>query len=145
LQVDFYHLTRDPAEMLVPTLAEKCLGSNERLLLVSDDEEQCAELSKSLWTNDNSSFLAHEFVGSEQQSSQPILISDNCEALNKAKYVLLADGLWRDEALSFNRVFFLFTADNITGARDAWRVLSTKEDVVPRYWKQDNSRWIAGP
>ena len=38
MQVDFYHLTRDPVEKLVPMLAAKSLDAGKRVLLVSADD-----------------------------------------------------------------------------------------------------------
>ncbi|WP_417621373.1 DNA polymerase III subunit chi [Parasphingorhabdus sp.] len=145
MRVDFYHLTRDPAEKLVPMLAGKSLEVGKRVLLVAQDESRCAALGKALWSDDPASFLAHDFAGSERQTDQPILISDQCDAANSAPYVILSDGRWRDEALAFERAFFLFTADQIDQARTAWRALSAREDVTPRYWKQDGGRWVEGP
>lgn len=145
MQVDFYHLTRDPAEKLVPMLASKCLAADAKLLLVSATEEQRVRLSKALWTHDATSFLAHDFAGSEKEAHQPVLISDDCHAPNAAKFVLLADGQWRVEALDFDRAFYLFTGDEIADARSAWRDLTANDDVTPRYWKQDGGRWVEGP
>ena len=145
MQVDFYHLTRDPAEKLVPALAEKCLSAGQKLLLVSQDEERRKSFSQALWKGSATSFLAHDYAGSDAEADQPILISDNCKTANGARYVMLSDGQWRDQALDFDRAFFLFTADEIEAARSAWRSLSEKEDVEPRYWKQDGGRWVEGP
>ena len=63
MQVDFYYLTRDPAEKLVPTLASKCLDANARVLLVSASAEQRTSLSKALWTHTPASFLANDTRG----------------------------------------------------------------------------------
>jgi len=145
VQVDFYHLTRDPAEKLVPMLAGKSLEAGRRVLVVSQDKAGSAALSSALWKQEPASFLAHDFAGSEQEAHQPILISDRCEAANGARYVLLSDGQWRDDALKFERAFYLFTAMEIDAARAAWRDLSGREDVTPRYWKQDGGRWVEGP
>lgn len=145
MQVDFYHLTRDPVENVVPMLAEKCLDAGKRLLLVCGDHSKNSGLSQALWTKKADSFLAHDFAGSERQVDQPILISDHCEANNGAKYIMLSDGEWREEALQFERVFYLFTAAEIDEARTAWRELDGLDDVTPRYWKQDGGRWVEGP
>ncbi len=145
MQVDFYHLTRDPAEKLVTMLVDKSLKACVRVLITSQDEAQCSTLSDALWKHDAASFLAHDFAGSEQEEHQPILISDQCAAANGAKYIILADGEWRDEALTFDRAFYLFTEQQKDAARDAWRMLSDKDGVTPRYWKQDGGRWVEGP
>lgn len=145
MQVDFYHLTRDPAEKLVPILAQKTLDGGQRMLLVSSFVGQLEKLSNALWLAGPSSFLAHDLAGKEQDEAQPILISGKCEAPNGARFVALTDGEWRDEALAFDRAFFLFTAEQIDNARTAWRALSAKDDVTPRYWKQNGGRWVEGP
>ncbi|GAA0471878.1 DNA polymerase III subunit chi [Parasphingorhabdus litoris] len=145
MQVDFYHLTRDPAEKLVPVLAQKTLDSGQKMLLVSSFVGQLEKLSAALWQAAPTSFLAHGLAGNGQDDAQPILISASCEATNGARFVALTDGEWRDEALTFDRAFYLFTAEQIESARTAWRALSVKEDVTPRYWKQDGGRWVEGP
>lgn len=149
MQVDFYHLTRDPAEKLVPILAQKMLDEGQRLLLVSDDLEQIKRFGDALWQAKPESFLAHGFAGCEEEGDQPILIADDCPADwrpgNGAQYIAVADGKWRAEALSFERAFYLFTSGEIDIARDAWRSLSKNPDVTPRYWKQDGGRWVEGP
>ena len=106
MQVDFYYLTRDPAEKLVPTLASKCLDANARVLLVSASAEQRTSLSKALWTHTPASFLANDFEGSEHEKDQPILIADGCNSVNDANYVIIGDGVWRENALDFERAFW---------------------------------------
>lgn len=145
MQVDFYHLTRDPAEKLVAVLAQKTLDGGQRMLLVSSFVGQLEKLSKALWQAAPESFLAHGLAGGEQDDAQPILISAQCEATNGARFVALTDGEWRDDALAFDRAFYLFTAEQIDNARTAWRALSAKDDVTPRYWKQDGGLWAKGP
>ena len=126
-------------------LASKSLAVGKRLLLLSPDETRCAALSAALWSAEPASFLAHDFAGSLRQTDQPILISDQCEPANGATYIILADGQWREEALGFERAFFLFTAAQIDHARTIWRQLNASEVVTPRYWKQDGGRWVEDP
>ena len=145
MRVDFYHLTRDPAEKLVPMLAGKSLDAGKRVLLLSRDEAGCVALSNALWRDDPTSFLAHDFGGSERHADQPILVSDQCEPENGAPYIILSDGLWREAALAFERAFFLFTVNQIDHARTVWRELTANDVVTPRYWKQDGGRWVEGP
>ncbi|PHR20752.1 MAG: DNA polymerase III subunit chi [Sphingopyxis sp.] len=145
MRVDFYHLTRGPAEKLVPMLASKSLDVGKKLVLLAAEEEHRTVLSDALWHADPTSFLAHDFAGSGRDSDQPILISDRCEPANGASYILLADGQWQEEALDFERAFFLFSADQIEHARSTWRRLAANEVVTPRYWKQDGGRWVEGP
>jgi DNA polymerase-3 subunit chi len=145
VQVDFYQLAGRPIETVVPQLAAKVLENGERLLIVAGDEKLRGLLDEALWTYDPISFLPHGGADGSAPENQSILLSDKTEAANAAKYAMLADGEWRDDALNFERVFYLFDADRLDEARAAWRSLSDKANVEPRYWKQDNGRWRQGP
>jgi len=146
VQVDFYHLTRDPATKLVPLLAQKTIDSDKRLLVLAAQDD-LPVLSKALWNAGPSSFLAHAIAGAQdsEDAMQPILLASEIEATHDIQFAMLADGVWRQESLRFERVFFLFTEVEIDAARQCWRDLSAREDIIPRYWKQDGGRWVEGP
>ena len=144
MRVDFYQLTRDPAELVLPLIARNTLGAGERLLVVSEDEGQLARISDALWTRLPETFLAHGRAGGDHDARQPILLSDQAEAANGATYLALADGIWRDSD-SATRVFLLFPPDRIDDARGCWRMLGTRPDVERKYWRQDGGKWREGP
>ncbi|HEY0314523.1 MAG TPA: DNA polymerase III subunit chi [Allosphingosinicella sp.] len=140
--VDFYHLTAAPLERVLPAIAEKVLASGGRLLVVVD-EGQLPRLDEQLWTFAKDSFLPHGRVNPE---AQPILLSADPVAANGATNIALADGTWRDEALTFARTFYFFDAGRLDGARAAWRNLKGNPDAEARYWKQDErGKWVQGP
>lgn len=146
MQVDFYQLTRDPAEKILSALAAKLMGGDARLLVVSDDAKQLADVSAALWTHKADSFLAHAISdGGQGDAAQPILLSNAALAANGAKNIALADGRWRDEALGFDRAFYLFPPERTDDARAAWRKLGDAEGVERRYWRQDGGKWVQGP
>ena len=144
MQVDFYQLTRDPAEKVLPPIAQRVLDSGGRLLVVGDSA-QLDGISAALWNAKPESFLAHAKAGQGDDAHQPILLSSEAVAANLAKFIALADGIWRDEALEFDRAFYLFPPDATDNARTAWRALGDKEGVERRYWKQDGGKWVQGP
>jgi DNA polymerase-3 subunit chi len=144
MRVDFYQLSRDPAEGVVPVLAQNTLKAGERLLVVSANDSQIARISEALWQRPGS-FLAHGLAGGPHQQRQPILLADNPAAANGARYVTFADGQWRDEAEQFERVFLLFDSATIDQARGTWRTLGEREDVERKFWKQDGAKWVEGP
>jgi DNA polymerase-3 subunit chi len=115
------------------------------LLAVSGDAAQLEAISAALWNAKPDSFLAHGTAGEADDSVQPILLSSETEAANAAKFVALADGVWRDEALQFDRVFYLFPPSHTDNARAAWRALGENLDIERRYWKQDGGKWVQGP
>ena len=47
-------------------------------------------------------------MDAEARRDQPVLIAPDCEAANGARHVALVDGVWRDEALGFERAFHFF-------------------------------------
>jgi DNA polymerase-3 subunit chi len=143
MQVDFYQLTRDPAEKILPVIAQRVLDDDGRLLIVSDDSAQLDVISSALWAAKADSFLAHSMAGEGDDALQPILLSDNVEAANKARFVVIADGNWRPIEKDFDRIFYLFLPSHTDNARAAWRNLS--EGVERRYWKQDGGKWVQGP
>ena len=142
MQVDFYHLTRDSAERVLPALAARTLALGQRMLVLSGDAAQREALSQALWTHSPESFLAHGELDGENPALQPILLADRVEPANGARFVALADGLWRDEALGFERVFLLFGEATIAGARRAWVSLGEHEGLERHYWKQDGGKWV---
>jgi DNA polymerase III subunit chi len=145
VKVDFYQLTRDRAEKVLPPIAQKILDDGQRLLIVSNDDGQIDDISKALWTWKPESFLAHQKAGEGDDALQPILLSAIPVAGNQARFIALADGIWRDEVLSFERAFYLFAPERTDDARAAWRALGDNADVERRYWKQDGGKWREGP
>lgn len=145
MQVDFYQLTRDPAEKVVPPLASRVLDAGGRLLVVGDDDLLLDEISRALWAWKPESFLAHAKAGGDNDDLQPVLLSSAIDAANGARFVLIADGEWRDEAIGFDRAFYLFPPEKTANARAAWRTLADNADVERRYWKQDGGKWVQGP
>jgi DNA polymerase-3 subunit chi len=142
MQVDFYHLTRAPLERVLPTIAQKVVDGGGRLLIVAEEPAARTRLDQLLWSFSPESFLPHAQAGVSDDAAQPVLIAGTVEAGNGARNVALADGMWRDAALEFDRAFHFFGEDHIAEARAAWRGLADKDGVVRNYWKQDeNGRW----
>ena len=143
MQVDFYHLTVQPLDRVLPRIAERVVGGGGRLLIIAQDDDQRAALDRVLWTYSPDSFLAHaQATGDDSDATQPLLIAAAADAVNGARNVALADGVWRDAALGFDRAFHFFDDERIVEARAAWRALSDHAGIDRRYWKQnDEGRW----
>ncbi len=145
MQVDFYQLSRDPVEAVIPAIARRLLEEGGRLLVVSGDRPQLDRISRGLWSAGPETYLANDHADGAAPDIQPVLLSADCAASNQARHVALADGEWRDEALSFERAFYFFDDATIDQARSAWRALSKAADVTSRFWKQDGGKWRQGP
>jgi DNA polymerase-3 subunit chi len=112
------------------------------LLIVAEDEKQLARLDRMLWDHGATSFLPHAVAGGAADASQPILLSTSPDAPNLARNMLIADGVWRDAALSYDRSFFLFDNATLEDARLAWKLLAGREGVERRYWAQESGKWV---
>ena len=141
MQVDFYQLGGTPAEQVIASIAEKVLANDGRLLVISSDALFLARLDRMLWDQGPTSFLPHGLAGGAEDARQPILLSTSPDAPNQARNMLIADGEWRDAALSYDRSFYLFDANTLEGARLAWKLLAGREGVERRYWAQTDGRW----
>jgi DNA polymerase-3 subunit chi len=142
VQVDFYQLAGTPVEQVIASLAGRVVESDGRLLIVAADEAFLARLDRILWDQGSSSFLPHGLAGSADDARQPILLSTNPDAPNQARNMLIADGIWREAALSYDRSFYLFGDSTLEAARLAWKLLSGREGVERRYWAQEDGKWV---
>jgi len=141
VQVDFYQLAGTPPEQVIASLAQKVLGADGRLLVIADDEPFLARLDRMLWDQGASSFIPHGLAGGSDDARQPVLLSTSPDAPNQARNMLIADGTWREAALTYDRSFYLFDNDTLEGARLAWKLLAGREGVDRRYWAQVDGRW----
>ena len=142
MRVDFYQLSRDPAEATVPLIARNTMKAGERLLVVSGDDAQLDRIDEALWSRLRESFLAHGRAGLPDEDRQPILLSDRPVAANGARYMAIADGKWREGEGNLARLFFLFDDATIRHARETWKALSSREGLERHFWKQEDGHWI---
>ena len=140
MRVDFYQLSESPVEVALPALAVKMRETGAKVLVVSADDAQLARISDALWAP-KGSFLANGAAGGPDDARQPILLADSLDAPNGATYLALADGVWRDGAENFERVFLLFDETSVDGARQTWRSLDGLGEGTRNYWQQKGGRW----
>jgi DNA polymerase III subunit chi len=145
MRVDFYQLSRDPVEHVVPLIARNVLKGGQRLLVVSEDADQLGRISGGLWGRVADSFLAHGIAGGEHDARQPILLSADMAPANGARFVAIADGAWRDGEPAFERTFYIFGDDTLQAARQCWVMLGKRDGVVRHFWKQQGGKWVEGP
>ena len=143
VEVRFYQLSRDPVERVVPLLAAKVLEAGNRLLIVSAEAAQRAALSQALWDRENE-FLANGAADQPYSDRQPVLVAAECIAINGAGLVLIADGVWREEAATFERAMLLFGADQTTDARQLGAALGTAGHDLRIFKQADGGAWREG-
>ena len=141
MRVDFYLLDADPVEAVVPLLARKTLEAGKRLTIAARDEELRRTLDRALWEREGDAFLAHGAAGEEDAARQPILLGEALSNANEASFAMLADGVWREEARSYERAMLLFGEDRRQAARDLWKAFSTEDGLEKNFLKQEGGRW----
>lgn len=142
MQVDFYQLAGTPPEQVIASLADKLLATGGRMIVVADDEVFLARLNRILWDQGAASFVPHGLAGGADDARQPVLLTTSPDAPNLARNMLIADGVWRESALSYDRSFFLFDNATLEGAREAWKSLAAKDGIERRYWAQEGGKWV---
>ncbi len=140
--IDFYQLGGTSPEQVIASIAGKLLSEGGRLLIVAQDEALLAKLDRVLWDQGDTSFLPHGVAGGVDDARQPLLLSTSPDAPNLARNMLIADGEWREAALSYDRAFYLFDGATLEAARLAWKLLAGREGVERRYWAQSDGKWV---
>jgi DNA polymerase-3 subunit chi len=141
VQVDFYQLADTAVEQVIAGISDKVLESDGRLLIVAEDEAFLARLDRLLWSQSATGFLPHGLAGGSDDARQPILLSTSPDAPNQARNMLIADGVWREAALTYDRSFYLFDSRTLEAARSAWKGLGARDGVERRYWAQEGGKW----
>ena len=141
MRVDFYQLGAAQPEAIIARIAGKLIDEGQRLLIVANDEGTLARLDRQLWDQGAASFLPHGIAGGADDAAQPILLSTGTDAPNLARNLLIADGEWREAALTYDRAFYLFGEATLDGARLAWKLLAGREGVERNYWAMEDGRW----
>src|SRR3546814_7436133 len=85
MQVDFYQLSRDPVEQVLPAIAGRILDMGARLLVVAREPERLERISAGLWAGPPESFLAHGRAGDDAESVQPVLLAQHCPAADRSE------------------------------------------------------------
>src|SRR5690349_18371580 len=142
MQVDFYQLGGAPPEQVIASLGEKVLAAGGRLIVVAEDESFLARLDRILWDQGSTSFLPHALAGGADDARQPILLSTSPDAPNQARNLLIADGAWREAALTYDRSFYIFDDSTLEAARLAWKLLAGRDGVERRYWALEAGKWV---
>ena len=142
MQVDFYQLAGTPPEQVIAIIAEKVLSDDGRLIVIAEDETYLAKVNRMLWDHGPTSFLPHGLAGGADDARQPILLTTSPDAPNLARNALIADGIWRESTLSYERSFFLFDNATLHSAREAWKSLAERDGVERSYWARENGSWV---
>ncbi|WP_304615529.1 DNA polymerase III subunit chi [Paracoccus sp. (in: a-proteobacteria)] len=140
----FYHLTRSPAEDLLPQLLTRALAAGWRVELRATTPARLDRLDLHLWQGDG--FLPHGLAGGPHDDRQPVLLTlPDQPATNAPSCLITLDGPPLDPARigALERSCILFDggdANALATARDQWRQLSAA-GIEAEYWSEESGRW----
>jgi DNA polymerase-3 subunit chi len=140
--VYFYHLTRNPMEVTLATLAEKSLAAGWRVEVRGRSDEQLKSLDAALWLREG--FLPHGIAGGDHDAQQPILLALNAGG-NDASCVMSTHGaqVTPEQVTAADRVCILFDGHDqeaLSHARGQWKEL-TGAGVAAQYWSEESGKW----
>ncbi len=141
----FYHLTRSPAEALIPVLIAKSRAAGWVVELRGTDPSRLERLDSLLWQGDDG-FLPHGLAGGAHDARQPVLLTVAGQAaLNNPQCLIAVDGaqVSGTEAQTLQRTCILFDGNDpadVAHARNQWRAL-TGAGAEAEYWSEVDGRW----
>ncbi|WP_428543714.1 DNA polymerase III subunit chi [Profundibacter sp.] len=143
--VYFYHLTRQPLEVVLPMLLEKSLAAGWRCAVRGGDSRRMEWLDEKLWLGREDGFLPHGLTGGEHDAMQPVLLTTDPAAANNPTAVLAIDGveIAPEEVALLERVSILFDGNDeaaLARAREQWKAL-TEAGCSAQYWSQESGHW----
>ena len=138
----FYHLTRSPAEALVPSLIGKSRAAGWRVELRGTDADRMAALDELLWQAEG--FLPHGLAGGPHDALQPVLLTTGGAGVG-ADCLIALEGAAVDpaECAPAQRVCIVFDGNDpaaVEGARAQWRALAGA-GVSAEYWSEAAGKW----
>ena len=141
----FYHLRRQPTELVLPALIEKSLERGWRVVVQSSSEERVDALDAHLWTFRDDSFLAHGTFRETTAAEQPVLLTASDHNPNAATVRFLIDRApVPQDAERYDRVVMLFDGEDeeaVAEARRHWQAAKTQGHAVTYWQADDNGRW----
>lgn len=142
----FYHLTRNPVEVTLTTLAGKALEQGWSVLVRGTSADRLDWLDQKLWqAGGDTGFLPHGLVGGAHDRLQPILLTNTGENTNGAVYVVSIDGaeITPEDIAAAERGVILFDGHDeaaVAHARSQWKALADA-GCHAEYWSEESGRW----
>ena len=144
MELLFYHLEQASLERVLPDLLSKSLEKGWRAIVETSPAERVEALDAMLWTYADDSFLPHSTSREENANSQPILITDSTENINKADIRFFIDAGEVSEHEGYERLVYIFKGNDqalLSRARKQWKAAKAA-GIEATYWQQNSAgRW----
>jgi DNA polymerase-3 subunit chi len=142
-EVHFYHLTRTAVDHALPRLLGRTLAAGQRAVVLSTSRERVSTLDESLWRCDDPDWLPHGTATDGDAELQPILLTTEDSAPNRARFLFLVDGAQSAYLEAYDRVLDLFDGNDeraVVGARERWSEAKAAGHTLT-YWRQAERGW----
>lgn len=145
MDVLFYHLTETRLEQALPTLVERCLARDWKVLVQVGDAAMLEALDEALWTYNDASFLPHAAEGRSNFGAEahPVWLSSSQEASLGRHIHFAVAGAVPDQSQATERLIYMFdghNSDAVIQARERWKVEKAAGHTLT-YWQQQGSGW----
>jgi len=141
--VYFYHLTRQPLDVTLPSLLERARGQDWRVVVRGTDAARMAWLDERLWLGAEDSFLPHGLDGGAHDDAQPILLTTKPGAAGDCLMCVDGAAPTADEVNAAQRACVLFDGNDpaaVDVARGQWKTLADA-GCAAQYWSEESGRW----
>jgi DNA polymerase III subunit chi len=143
-EVWFYHLDRQPVEAVLPRILAGLMQRGDKVCVQFADATRVEEFSRVLWGYEDAAFIAHGIDGEDVTPHHTLCLTAQAGNPIAASIAAFVDGTMPDEldGLARAMVFLSASDDNALGAaRTLWKHYKS-QDIVVRYWRQNESgRW----
>jgi DNA polymerase-3 subunit chi len=143
-EVLFYHLERQPLDVVLPTLIEKTVERGWRAVIEVGNPERVQALNALLWTYKPESFLPHGTKMDGPAAEQPVYLTSEADNPNAATVRFLVDGAAPASFAGYDRIVLMFDGrdpDALAAARGHWKAAKGANCALT-YWQQNaDGRW----
>lgn len=118
-RIDFYQLdsARYHPDKLVCSLCQKAFQSNQKVLLLTEDQQQSDKFDRLLWTHDDESFLPHD-QQEQDDFTTPVLVNHEASPRGERELLINLSHEIPIYFAQFERVIELVTSDNKATSRE---------------------------
>ncbi len=145
-EIRFYHLQRSSLKQTLPSLLEKIIERDMRVVLYLPDSKQVKEIDQWLWSYKPESFLPHGCDGDPVPAEHPIWITSTQSNPNNADVLIVTDAAeWQGSMDKIKIRCEIFDGNDkniLSKSRHNWKEFSAQKYDLS-YWQQDQQgRWI---
>ncbi len=138
LEVSFYKLTTLPIIKAAPKLIEKIYYSNQRLVIIAENEELMKSVDDGLWVYSTKHFIPHATITDDHPEDQPVYLTTKLENPNEAS-IFMALGKVNLDQVSASKLLYMFDGNvpaQLEFARKKWKFYQGSGHSLT-YWQQN--------